>query len=119
MPAFRLVGQTPLPHCLVLRQLPDTNQSLPRSQVFSEPISGLRSQSVYSFQSNLRNPYTQNFNFSIQREITPATLLTVAYVGNVSDKLLRAYDVNEVNIFAPSPEPRSRRADVRLRLEFS
>src|ERR1019366_3560046 len=30
--AFRLVGQTPLPPCLVLRQLPATNQSLPRRQ---------------------------------------------------------------------------------------
>jgi hypothetical protein len=81
-------------------KLPITTTQTP---LFTEPISGLRSQSVYSFQNNLVNPYTQNFNFSIQRELTPATLLTVAYVGNVGDKLLRAYDINEVNILAQSP----------------
>ena len=78
-----------------------------QTPLFTEPLNGLRSQSVYSFQSNLRTPYTQNFNFSIQREITPTTLLTVAYVGNVGDKLLRAYDVNEINILAPSPDGES------------
>ncbi len=72
--------------------------------LFTEPINGLRSQSVYSFQNNLVNPYSQNFNFSIQRELSQTTFLSVAYVGNVSDKLLRAYDVNEINILAPSPD---------------
>jgi hypothetical protein len=72
--------------------------------LFTEPINGLRSQSVYSFQSNLVDAYSQNFNFSIQRELSQTTILSVAYVGNVGDKLPRAYDVNEVNILAPSPD---------------
>ncbi len=75
-----------------------------QTPLFTEPLNGLRSQSVYSFQNNLVNPYTQNFNFSIQRELSQTTLLSVAYVGNVGDKLIRAYDVNEVNILAPSPD---------------
>jgi len=66
--------------------------------LFTEPLNGLRSQSVYSFQNNLTTPYAQNFNFSIQRELTPTTYLRIAYVGDVGDRLLRAYDVNEVNL---------------------
>lgn len=71
--------------------------------LFTEPISGLRSQSVYSFQDNLKTPYVQNFNFTIQRALSQSTVLSVGYVGNTGTKLLRAYDVNEVNILAASP----------------
>lgn len=71
--------------------------------LFTEPINGLRSQSVYSFQNNLTTPYIQNFNFTIQRQLTQSTFVSIGYVGNTGTKLLRAYDVNEVNILAPSP----------------
>jgi len=82
-------------------KLPITTTQTP---LFTEPLNGLRSQSVYSFQSNLQTPYSQNFNFSIQRELSQTTFLSIAYVGNVGDKLLRAYDVNEVNILAQAPD---------------
>jgi hypothetical protein len=75
-----------------------------QTPLFTEPLNGLREQSVYSFQNNLVNPYSQNFNFSIQRELSQTTFLSVAYVGNVGDKLIRSYDVNEVNILAQSPD---------------
>lgn len=75
-----------------------------QTPLFTEPISGLRSQSAYSFQNNLSTPYSQNFNFSIQRELSQTTFLSISYVGNVGDRLIRAYDVNEVNILAPSPD---------------
>ena len=71
--------------------------------LFTEPINGLRSQSVYSFQNNLATPYIQNFNFTIQRQLTQSTYVSIGYVGNTGTKLLRAYDVNEVNILAASP----------------
>jgi TonB dependent receptor len=73
---------------------------IPNTQtpLFTEPLNGLRTQAVYSFQNNLATPYAQNFNFSIQREFSQNTHLTVSYVGDVGDKLLRAYDVNEVNL---------------------
>ena len=82
-------------------KMPVTTTQTP---LFTEPINGLRSQSVYSFQNNLVNPYTQNFNFTIQRQFSQSTIFSLGYVGNVTDKLIRAYDVNEVNILAPSPD---------------
>jgi hypothetical protein len=82
-------------------QFPIPNNLTP---LFTEPLNGLRAQSVYSFQNNLENPMIHNFNFSIQRALTNSTSLTVSYIGNIGRDLLRAYDVNEVNILAPSPD---------------
>ena len=36
---------------------------------------------------NLRTPYTQAWNLGIQRQITPATMLEVSYIGNMGIKL--------------------------------
>jgi Carboxypeptidase regulatory-like domain/TonB dependent receptor len=47
---------------------------------------------------NLRTPYVQQWNLSVQREIGWNTSLTVSYVGNKGTKLYRAIDLNQVNI---------------------
>jgi hypothetical protein len=62
------------------------------------PIDGTRSQAVYGFNSGLRNPYIQNFSLSVQRALSDNLSLRLSYVGSASNKLVRAYDVNEVNI---------------------
>src|SRR5208282_6182793 len=36
---------------------------------------------------NLRTPYSQSWNLGIQRQLTPATMLEVSYVGNMGIKL--------------------------------
>jgi hypothetical protein len=46
---------------------------------------------------NLRTPYVQQWNVSIQHEIK-GTILEVRYIGNHATKLLRAFDYNQVNI---------------------
>jgi hypothetical protein len=76
-------------------QLPLTTTQAP---LFTEPINGSRQQDALAFANNLTTPYSQNFNFSIQREITPSTSLSVSWVGTAGVNLLRAYDVNEINI---------------------
>jgi hypothetical protein len=48
---------------------------------------------------NLRTPYTENWNFGIQREIIKDTVLEVRYVGTASHSGWRRIDYNEVNIF--------------------
>src|SRR5262249_32884802 len=68
------------------------------SPLATEPINGSRQQAVFSFATNLVNPYMQTYNFSVQREIRPGTSLSVAFVGTSGEKLVRAYDVNEINI---------------------
>jgi carboxypeptidase family protein/TonB-dependent receptor-like protein len=60
---------------------------------------GPRNQPFYAFDSNLRTPYYQNYNFSIQRSLSDSTTLTLSYVGSKGTKLTRSVDINEVNVF--------------------
>ncbi len=40
------------------------------------------------------SPYEIQYNFSVQRQLTPATILSVAYVGSVSRHLCAQGDIN-------------------------
>ncbi len=79
-------------------QLPLQPSGVPLSLV---PLTGPGShtQTVYGFDSNLRSPYTQNYNFTITRELTSSLVLNIAYVGSKSSKLVRSVNINEANIF--------------------
>jgi hypothetical protein len=59
-----------------------------------------RTQTLRIFDTNLRNQYYQNWNFSVQREITKDSVLSVRYVGTKGTKLLSGVDVNQGEIFA-------------------
>ncbi|HSH17055.1 MAG TPA: hypothetical protein VLD18_13525, partial [Verrucomicrobiae bacterium] len=61
-----------------------------------DPVSG---QSVNVFNPDLGMPYVQSWSFSIQRELTPSTVVEVRYVGNHGTGLWRQYNLNEPNIF--------------------
>jgi hypothetical protein len=50
----------------------------------------------YAVDPNLRTPYLQQWNLSIQREIGWNSSVTVSYVGNKGAKLYRAIDLNQV-----------------------
>lgn len=51
-------------------------------------------------------PYIQQWSLSVQREILPNTRVEVAYVGNKGDRLLGAYDLNQVplNVRVANPD---------------
>jgi len=42
-------------------------------------------------------PYAEHFNFSIQRQLSPSTVLTLAYVGTEGHRLIEQEDVNPGN----------------------
>ncbi len=44
-----------------------------------------------------RMPYAEHYNFSIQRELTKATVLTLAYVGTQGHKLISQHDADPGN----------------------
>jgi hypothetical protein len=44
-----------------------------------------------------RMPYAEHYNFSIQRELSKSTVLTLAYVGTQGHKLISQYDANPGN----------------------
>jgi len=52
----------------------------------------------FAIANNLRTPYVQDWNLSIQRELGSHTTLTVSYLGNHATGLIRGIDVNQVLI---------------------
>jgi hypothetical protein len=58
-----------------------------------------RIQNVRVFDSNLRTPYVQNWNATLQRQFGQTYSLEVRYVGNKGTKLIRGANINEANIF--------------------
>jgi hypothetical protein len=59
-----------------------------------------RTQTMRAFDSNLRTPYVQNWNISLQRELFRNLTLEVRYVGSKGTKLINGIEMNERNIFA-------------------
>ena len=50
----------------------------------------------YAIDPNLRTPYVEQWNLSVQKDLGWNTTLTVGYVGNHAVGLFRAIDVNQV-----------------------
>jgi len=48
---------------------------------------------------NLRSPYTQNWSFGIQRQLTKDTTVELRYVGNKATHMWHRQNLQEVNIF--------------------
>jgi hypothetical protein len=49
------------------------------------------------YATNNRMPYAEHYNFSIQRELSANTVLTLAYVGTQGHRLISQYDANPGN----------------------
>jgi hypothetical protein len=58
-----------------------------------------RTQNVRVFDNNLRTPYVQNWNLTLQRQLGENYALEVRYVGNKGTKLIRGVNINEANVF--------------------
>ena len=58
--------------------------------------------SALAFQRDLRTPYLQQWNASVQRQLGGRRSVEVAYVGSRGSNLIRARDINQA---APSPLP--------------
>ena len=70
------------------------NDPFPQNFPFALPSSAL------AFQRDLRTPYAQQWNFSIQQQIGKNRVVEAAYVGAKGTKLLAARDINQ-----PRPSP--------------
>ncbi len=58
--------------------------------------------SAFAFQRDLRTPYVQHWNASIQQQLGKSRMLELAYVGSKGTKLITARDINQPG---PSPAP--------------
>src|SRR5262249_43457615 len=50
------------------------------------------------------SPYTQNWNFEIQREVAKNTTVEVRYIGTKGAKLWSGVDLNTINWIKPQPD---------------
>src|SRR5262245_59737118 len=55
--------------------------------------------SFYGMNPNIRQPYVEQWNLGIQREIGNGTVIEARYVGNMSMHTWMSTNLNEVNIF--------------------
>src|SRR6185295_12025597 len=63
-----------------------------------EPF-GVKSNPLLGFSNDRANPYIQNFNFEIQRELANNLTLEARYVGSKGTRLYGGISVNDVNIY--------------------
>ena len=85
-----------LPVGTYLREGPFAAPSFPSEPIYPNP--GLITDAVNAFDPNLKIGKIHSWTFSIQRELTPNTVLEVRYIGNRGKDLWRQYDLNELNI---------------------
>jgi len=49
----------------------------------------------FSINKHFKTAYLQNFNLNVEQQLSPSTLLTVAYVGSLGRRLGLVYDINQ------------------------
>ncbi len=82
----------------ILPQLPLTlSDPFPSFFPVALPISAL------TFQRDLRSPYAQHWNFSIQHQLGRGRVAEISYVGSKSMQLLAARDINQPRPSVPTP----------------
>ncbi len=83
------------------------NMSLPIPQQFAplaaSPLDGSRQDSMMAYATDRQDPYIQNMNFEIQRDMGQDWTLSVAYVGTKGTRLWAGVPLNGVNINAALP----------------
>jgi hypothetical protein len=63
-------------------------------------------QSALAYQRNLRTPYTQHWNLSVQQQLGTKRVVEIAYAGSKGTHLLAARDINQPAPSAAFPNPR-------------
>jgi len=58
-----------------------------------------KSTGIYGYADNLRTPYVQSFNFSLQRELTSTVTVDFSFIGNKGTELYTNQPLNDPNIF--------------------
>jgi hypothetical protein len=84
------------------------NDPFPASYPFAIPGSAL------GFDSNLRTAYVQQWNLTIERQLSKNAFIEIAYVGSKGSKILSARDINQAlpSPVRPNPRPVPQFADI-------
>ncbi|HXS99035.1 MAG TPA: carboxypeptidase-like regulatory domain-containing protein [Candidatus Limnocylindrales bacterium] len=65
----------------------------------SQSATTFTSTTPWGFNPNIRSPYVEEFNVSLQHQIGRSSAFEIRYAGNVAMHVWDAYNINEVNIF--------------------
>ncbi|PYS33738.1 MAG: hypothetical protein DMG14_31110, partial [Acidobacteria bacterium] len=80
-----------------------SNFSLPVPQSTTKPLEPIpltdRQQTIQGYEDNRVNPYVQNWNLELQRELAHNLTFEARYVGSKATKLWAPFPLNDVNIF--------------------
>jgi hypothetical protein len=88
--------------------IPEENlQFYPPSLAPDAPFDFLNPHSIEVFPVNYKNPYTQQFNLTLQQELGYQTMFQIAYVGNVAMKMPIRHQIPGVAVprFIPGNDP--------------
>ncbi|MFL6449436.1 MAG: carboxypeptidase regulatory-like domain-containing protein [Bryobacteraceae bacterium] len=66
----------------------------------NNPTAAVPNATITAIDPNFRNAQIQQFNFGVQRELAPSTVLTATYVGSLGRRLAWSYGIN-----TPPPGP--------------
>lgn len=69
------------------------------SKTVPEANLALSGNSFFAMNPNIKQPYVQQWNFGIQRQVGSASVVEVRYTGNLGLHQWLSYDLNEYNIF--------------------
>lgn len=69
------------------------------SKTVPEANLALSGNTFWAMNPNIKQPYVEQWNFGVQRQIGAGSAIEVRYVGNLSLHQWLGYDLNEVNIF--------------------
>jgi carboxypeptidase family protein len=88
------------PGSLTLGQALPPYQLFPTTWASTLPASTLTfGNSFFAMNPNIRQPYTEQWNFGIERQLNRSSVLEVRYVGNEAQHIWFSENLNEVNIF--------------------
>jgi hypothetical protein len=81
---------------------------------FPSNYQGFIPNGAFTFQRNLRTPYMQQWNFSLQRQLRGSSVAEVSYVGTKGTKLIENRDINQAqpSIRQPNLRPLPQFADI-------
>jgi hypothetical protein len=80
--------------------------ALPNSNRCAPPVfSNFGATDIFTVDQHIRTPYIQNYNFNLQQQLAPGTVLQVGYVGSAGRKLFRFRDLNQSVGGGPLPYP--------------
>jgi len=96
-PAYNDIGSSPLvPGALNTAYCVVPPCALTAGQPVFTPVGAANT--VFSVDQKVRTPYSENYNFNLQQQVSNGVALQIGYVGAQGHRLFRFLDINQFNL---------------------